>query len=108
LGGKAHLGVQQPYEFYTTSGVEDNRDVSLFVTVFPNPTQSIITLKIENQHLENTGYQLYDLQGKLISTGKISATHSEIPMQSLGSGTYVLKVMNAGALLESFTIIKNQ
>jgi hypothetical protein len=104
--GSSNQGVQQPYEFFVT-GIDDYKDISLTVTVFPNPTQSVVNLKVESTAFENLSFQLYTVNGQLLASSKITEALTTIPMQALAAGPYLLRVVNSEKPLKSFTIIKN-
>ena len=57
-GGSINQGVQQPYEFFTL-GNDDFPEIQLTMTVYPNPTTSLIKLNIQNYGLENLNYELF-------------------------------------------------
>ena len=69
--GAVSQGVQQPIEIFTLSG-SAFENIKLEAIVYPNPTISKVTLKISNFNLDDVNYQLFDIQGKAISTGEIS------------------------------------
>jgi hypothetical protein len=104
--GSVSQGVQQPYEIFTL-GVDDFPNISLTMAVYPNPTTSWVNLKIENFTEENLEYQLYDLQGKLISNRKITQDVTQIDMSNLATAIYFLKIFNSNAPIKTFKIIKN-
>ena len=64
-GGTVTQGVQQPYEFFIV-GIDDKKDISVELSVYPNPAVSTVNLRIDNQNLENISFQLYDMNEKLI------------------------------------------
>jgi opacity protein-like surface antigen len=103
--GSSNQGVQQPYEFFVT-GIDEYKNISLSINVFPNPVQSILKLKIENLSLENLSYQIYDVSGKLLIRQNIANSLTDVTLQSLASGTYFLKVSDQQKELKTFTIIK--
>jgi hypothetical protein len=104
--GSSNQGVQQPYEFFFPAGINENKNISLSMTVFPNPTQTIVNLKIESQSFENFIFHLYDAVGQNITEQAINGPLTVIPMQGLAAGTYMLEVTNGGKTLKTFTIIK--
>lgn len=59
------------------------------LTVFPNPTNDVLNIKIENEENKITGIKLSDLSGKLqqINTKEHSIDVSELP-----PGLYILEV----------------
>lgn len=104
-GSVAH-GVQQPYEISIVLGVED-KQISLNMQVFPNPTTEYLTLSVGNSELSALSFQLYDLSGKLIEDKKITNTTETIRMEDLPSAAYFLKVTNNEKEVKTFKIIKN-
>jgi len=106
-GGTVTQGVQQPYEFFIL-GIDDKKDISLEMSVYPNPSVAFVNLKIVNQNLENLSFQLYDVNQKLILNQKVSSTETSIPMENLSSATYFLKVSDNKKVVKTFKIIKNQ
>ena len=104
--GSSNQGVQQPYEFFFPAGINETKDINLSMTVFPNPTQAIVNLKIENQSVEGVSFQLLDPVGRTIITQTINEALTVIPMDGLASGAYILEVSNSGKSIKTFTIIK--
>jgi len=103
--GSLNAGVQQPYEFYHL-GINEVKEIRLYCSVFPNPTQANVILKIDFQNLENLSYTLTDVDGKLINSQKIISKETVLPMQNLSSATYFLSVLNSNKQLQNFKIIK--
>lgn len=103
-GGSVNQGMQQPYEFYVGIPTANfNADVSLF----PNPTNEFIVLKIEGKHTENLNYQLFDSDGRLLSGGIMVSNETSIPMKEYANATYFIKVYNSNNESINFKIIKN-
>ena len=65
-GTIAH-GVQQPFEIWIVTGIEEASVINLECSVFPNPTNNLLTLKIDNYNKEKLSYQLFDINGKYIT-----------------------------------------
>lgn len=99
-------GVQQPYEISITTGInKTNFNLELFV--YPNPTTSILKLKVGNQPFENLSFQLFDIQGKLIENNKLMKNTTTINLEALPKSTYFLNVTDNNKLIKTFKIIKN-
>ena len=105
--GSVNQGVQQPYEFFTNS-IDENTFISLKMSVYPNPTNASVTLRIDNPNPENFTFQLYDMNGKLLADQKISSTETSLPMENLTAASYFLNVTGDNKLFKSFKIIKNK
>jgi hypothetical protein len=104
-GGSSNQGVQQPYEFFT--GIDENSNINLSMTVFPNPTSSVVNLSVINQSFDKLIYQLFDAAGKLIHQERIQDEITEVPMQSLAPGNYFIHVLNGGSAVKTFKVLKN-
>ena len=104
--GSAAQGVQQPFEFSTLSG-EVFTNISIKAAVYPNPMISNITILISDFSTNKLTYNLYDLSGKSIKQGKITASETLLDMQQCASATYVLQLRSDQKEIKTFKIIKN-
>lgn len=104
--GSLAQGVQHAYEIFTLGFEETVMNISL--TAFPNPTTENLTLQISDYNNEKLSYQLFDMQGKQLSNGQITAQQTQINMNSLPTATYFINVVNQeNKKVQSFKIIKN-
>lgn len=104
-GGTVTQGVQQSFELFTLSNPELTT-VNLAALTYPNPTSDYIVLKISDSALDNLSYKLIDVNGKDISIGSIIHGDTQINMQQLALGMYILKVSQNNQELKTFKIIK--
>ena len=102
--GSVAQGVQQPYEISTTVGINET-SIILEMSVYPNPTNNYLTLKVEDN--ANLIYQLIDLQGKVIENKKVNSNSTTITMEALPKSTYFLTVTDNKNTVKTFKIIKN-
>ena len=103
--GSVEQGVQQPYEISATVGINES-SISLEMSVYPNPTTNYLTLKVEIT--KNLSYQLFDMQGKVIVSKKITDNTTTVVMENLPTATYLLKVTDSNKTVKTFKIIKNK
>jgi hypothetical protein len=104
--GTVSQGVQQAYEIFLIGINETELNNSL--SVFPNPIVDNLTLQISDYNNEKLSYQLFDMQGKLLSNAQIIAQQTQIKTASLPPATYFIKVLNQeNKHVQSFKIIKN-
>lgn len=104
--GSIAQGVQHAYEIFTVDFMEAELNISL--TAFPNPSTDNLTLQISDYNNENLSYQLFDMQGKQLSNGQVTALQTQINMKSLPAATYFINVVNQkNKKFQSFKIIKN-
>jgi len=104
--GSVAEGVQQPYEIYTTVGIEIT-NISLDFIAYPNPTINNIVLSIKDFNNVKLNYQLYDMNGKLLKSNKVNAINTTIDMSELPVSNYVLNINNDSSTIKSFKIIKS-
>lgn len=102
-------GVQQPFEIFTeqTLDVPDLPEITMSFTVYPNPTSDSVNLSISNLTSLQASYSLYDIQSRQLISAAITTKDSRISMLNYPTGTYFLKVIDAGRSLKTFKIIKN-
>jgi hypothetical protein len=104
--GTVSQGVQQAFEIITLS-TNEIPQIQLTALVYPNPTVQNVTLLIKEYDLTNLNYTLFDIQGRVISNGKVTQNETQIEMTFLQSAQYFLKVSENNKHLKTFKIIKN-
>lgn len=104
--GKVTQGVQQPFEIVTL-GADEFPEITLTMTLYPNPTTDKVTLSISDYDSENMEYQIFDINGRAIQKHKISQKETQITLENLASAIYLLQVSNEKKLLKTFKIIKD-
>ncbi len=105
--GSVAQGVQQAHEISVITGIEQAKDINLICSAYPNPTSDFLTLKIENYDKENLSYTLFDVNGKLLESKKITGNETSISMTNRLSKLYFLKVIDSQKEIKTFKIIKN-
>ena len=103
--GSINEGVQQAYDISTLS-LESNL-VKLSLVVYPNPTQSRLSLRVGNFNYENLSYNLLDLEGKVLERVVVKSEESIIDMQQFPIATYLVEVYKDDKKVQTFKIIKN-
>jgi hypothetical protein len=104
-GGSACQGVQQPYEIYAVTSVDDAKGLNINLLAFPNPTFDFLTLKIESANTQNLSYLLFDMNGKLLATQKLDGTETKIPMNNYAAANYFIKIIENNNSIKTFKII---
>lgn len=104
--GSVAEGLQQPYEISVVTGIEEVKGINLSVTAYPNPTADYLTLSINEFDSSDLTYQLFDINGKLLQTEKITNNQTSIAMSNLVPATYLVKVTQSNKAIKTFKIIK--
>jgi hypothetical protein len=105
--GLVAQGVQQPYEISVVTAIEEAKGINLTVSAYPNPTTDYLTLEVKEYELSNLHFQLYDMNGKLLQSEKITSNQTSIVMSNLVPATYFVKVTERNKEVKTFKIIKN-
>ena len=105
--GSACQGVQQPFEIFKVTSVDEAKDLNINLSAFPNPTFDFLTLKIESESTKNLSYLLLDINGKLLASQKLDGAETKIAMNNYAAATYFVKITENNNTLKTFKIIKN-
>ena len=108
--GSVAQGVQQPFEISVVLAIEEAKGINLTVSAYPNPTTDYLTLEVDASttlSIQSMAYQLYDMQGKLLQSEKITSNQTSIVMSNLVPATYFVKVTESNKEVKTFKIIKN-
>ncbi|MCX6190252.1 MAG: T9SS type A sorting domain-containing protein [Bacteroidetes bacterium] len=106
-GGSASYSVGQVV-YTTNTGTNGSVAQGVTFTAYPNPTTDYLILRIEEYNNPDLSYQLFDINGKILDTHKITIGETTIAMSNFVAGTYILKITNNNQEVKSFKIIKNQ
>lgn len=90
------------YNVSTVSISEASIDIEL--STYPNPTAHNLTLKVDK--IADLTYHLYNMNGELVESKKVSEHSTFIEMQNLLASTYILKVTKNKQAVKTFQIIK--
>lgn len=88
---QGHVGSAITLNTYECSFTSSNEvtDQSFSYTVFPNPTDSYLTIELEGTH--KAEYQLFDVHGRLLDTG-VFREQVRLETDDLVVGTYFLRL----------------
>lgn len=106
--GRISLGVQQPLVIIMVGTHDPKYDIS--VSAYPNPVNVAVNLKLDVESATLTknkfSYNLYDINGKLVTQKEIEDVSTTIMMNELSSGMYLLRVSQNNAEVRTFKIFK--
>jgi hypothetical protein len=106
-GGSVNGGVQQTYTISIVSGLEEAQGISLGYSIYPNPTNGVITLKIENYNVGELSYQLYDVTGRLLRDAPVDGPETIISVENELTTTFFLRLSKEKKAITTFKIVKN-
>ncbi|MBD3638244.1 MAG: T9SS type A sorting domain-containing protein [Crocinitomicaceae bacterium] len=98
-------GFHQPEITVDDSGIKPTSN--LVISVYPNPTTNHVFVNVEN--FQGIRYQLFGMDGKLISEASLQANSTLIDLSSLERGIYVISISSEvnQANFESYKLIKH-
>gem|GEM_PF-3402146 len=76
------------------SSIEEVSDQPTFA-IYPNPTSSTLTIQNISSHTVST-YTIRDIQGRKLQEGVLNQTKTQISLQSLSTGLYLLDLAEGG------------
>jgi len=89
--GSFKEGFQQGFKKADIPSAIDYKDFD--ISIFPNPTSSVVTVKLHQNPNEVIIWSLYNLNGTLLKSNNfLFSEHPEIDISSYPDGLYVLKL----------------
>lgn len=93
------------------SNVEVSNPVLLkksFIKMYPNPVENFFTLELNSEIGDYTSVEIFSIDGKMLKKIENSGQNLklDINIESLSSGIYVVKVMDAEKLIDQAKLIK--
>ncbi len=100
-------GVQQGFDLFLITGLEDEARFGLAATVFPNPTSNYLTVEIKN-YSPDTAMEifLFDVKGQQVHRQKVVDVQTQLQMEHLSSALYVLKLIQGNKLVKVVKVMK--
>ncbi len=82
-------------------------DTDLLTTIWPNPARDFVQVKISGEINKIWAYKLFDINGKSLEERVILSNITLINLINKSQGTYILQIVKAGKIIQSFKIIKS-
>jgi hypothetical protein len=100
-------GVQQGYELFLITGIEEEDRFGLAATVFPNPISNYLTIEIKN-YSPATALEifLFDAKGQQVHRQRVVDVQTQIAVEHLASALYLLKLVQGDKLVKAVKVIK--
>lgn len=85
-------------------GITENSTPST-IKLFPNPTSETVFISIQDE-IQNTECQLYNIQGEIIFSQKITGNDFPIDLSGIANGTYFLHILKNGKTIEVKKVVR--
>ena len=77
------------------------------IQIYPNPTFDILNVKMPMNMSGDYDYKIVNLEGKIISEGKINTNQSTIDVKEFATGKYILTIQNSERIITGHFILRN-
>lgn len=96
-------GLQQPFIIEKLKVDELNKTIFY---LFPNPTNGMLTLSIENPKFTNYSCTIYDANNRLLETIDLLSTSNHITFSNYVNGIYFVNIKENNSLKSIYKVLK--
>lgn len=90
----------------TVTAIKELKVSGIELSVYPNPTNSFISVEQKTAEQRDLLLSLFDLKGRLILQKKMAGSREAIKMQNYKPATYILKVTEGNKEIQTYRIVK--
>ena len=107
--GDINQGVQQPFEIYKVTGLDDMQLAGLDIQISPNPSFGAMTLLINGASFEQKklSYSIQSINGDRLAYQSITNRQTPIKLEHLAAATYLLTIYAEQVKIATYKIVKN-
>ena len=107
--GDINQGVQQPFEIYKVTGLDDMQLAGLDIQISPNPSFGAMTLLINGASFEQKklSYSIQSINGDRLAYQSITNRQTPIKLEHLAAATYFLTIYAEQVKIATYKIVKN-
>ena len=91
----------------TVTAINDLKVPGIELSVYPNPTNSFLSIEVKTDKQRDLLLSLFDLNGRLILQKKMTGSKQTIKMQNYKPATYILKVTEGNKEINTYQIVKH-
>ncbi|MBE9512389.1 MAG: T9SS type A sorting domain-containing protein [Bacteroidetes bacterium] len=91
----------------TVTAINDLKVSGIELSVYPNPTNSFLSIEVKTDKQRDLLLSLFDINGKLILQKKMIENKQTIKMQNYKPATYILKVTEGNKEIRTYQIVKH-
>ena len=107
--GDINQGVQQPFEIYKVTGLDDMQLAGLDIQISPNPSFGAMTLLINGASFEQKklSYSIQSINGDRLAYQSITNRQTPIKLEHLAAATYFLTIYAEQVKIATYKIVKS-
>lgn len=104
--GTVSEGVQQPYEIFVVTGINEYPESEVELDLYPNPSNGFAKLRIKNHDPESLTYELWNTNGTMVLKNQVVQEETVLDLEKLPPSVYYLQILNSTSIIKTFKIIK--
>ena len=105
--GVVNAFIQQSYDISVITDATQEEKINLTISTYPNPTTDLLIIEINNIELDHFNYSVYDISGREICSNNINSNKTQISLNTMETGTYLVNVSDKYKQIKTFQIVKN-
>jgi hypothetical protein len=107
--GEINQGVQQPYEIYKVTGIENTQLTDLDIQISPNPSSGHMTLSIQCSSFEekHLSYVVTTITGDKLLQQDITNRQTPLDLKNLSAANFFITICNQHTKVATYKIVKN-
>lgn len=99
-------GVQHAFEVYFLD-LENVVFNSSNVNIYPNPVLTEINISMANLAKDNYSFEILDLKGAILYKGILNSGLTQIQLDDISTGLYMIKIQSSKGYIQTYKFIKN-
>lgn len=100
-------GFQLAYTVINNVSVEDTKNLTNQISLYPNPAERLVTVRLPEQWTGTCDLTLFDMTGKLLKSAAGEAgAEIQLNVAEIPAGFYILKVAHEGTVVSKKLIIQ--
>lgn len=103
----ARIAIQTSTAGCSVTGVNELRNLSDFVVVYPNPANDFLHINITHLTVNDLKCEIYNQQGALVKQVSQLDFQNSINISGLANGIYMVKIYNANAITAKKVIVNH-
>ena len=105
--GSELQGVQQPYEVFGPTAIDEDDETISGVEVYPNPASHELYISIPEAALLGQSYDLADMTGHVLISGRVESALTPLDLSGVAQATYLLRISSLSGVGRTFKIVKH-
>ena len=104
LGDSYGLVLYTPILTDDTTEITDNKEIAF--TVYPNPTNGIVTVELSPENCQTAEIQIFDIYGRQLQVMPVTGERTETDLSQYAIGIYIIKIVDSGKVVAVKKVVR--